>query len=228
LNEYENDTSVADLGNLVEVSMEKINELQPDLIVIGGRLSDSYEAMSQIAPTIVPASIVDGQINALEKNLSDLGKIFDSQAVYDSALADIREKAANVREKVEQSGNDALIVLHNRGRFSAYGSGSRFGILHDALGAEEAEKGLDTDIHGVRVSNEFIQETNPDILYIVDRSAAIGDQPLNKSEIENELIQQTNAYKNDKIIYLDPEAWYLSGGGGVKSLNIMIDEVANS
>src|SRR5699024_5122489 len=38
LREYENDDSIADLGNLVEVSMEKINELQPDLIIIGGRL----------------------------------------------------------------------------------------------------------------------------------------------------------------------------------------------
>lgn len=228
LSEYQNDTSVVDLGNLVEVSMEKINDLQPDLIIIGGRLSDTYDDMSEIAPTIMPSSIVNGQIKALEKNTSDLAKIFDEQAAYDSALADIKEKAANVREEVEQSDDKALVVLHNRGRFSAYGSGSRFGLVHDALGIEEAKKGLETDIHGARVSNEFIQQTNPDILYIVDRSAAIGDQPLNKSEVENELIQQTNAYKNDKIIYLNPQAWYLSGGGGVNSLNIMIDEVAKA
>lgn len=228
LSQYKDDTSVVDLGNLVEVSMEKINELQPDLIIIGGRLSDSYDAMSEIAPTIMPPSIVNGQIKALEKSFNDLGKIFDQPEVYDSALTEIKEKAADVRKKVEQSDDNALVVLHNRGRFSAYGSGSRFGIVHDALGIEEAKKGLDTDIHGARVSNEFIQQTNPDILYIVDRSAAIGDQPLNKSEVENELIQQTNAYRNDKIIYLDPQAWYLSGGGGVNSLNIMIDEVTKA
>lgn len=228
LSEYQNDTSVADLGNLVEVSMEKINELQPDLIIMGGRLSDAYDDMSEIAPTIMPSSIVNGQIEALEKNFDDLGKIFDQPAVYDSALTDIKTKAAKMREKVEQSDDNALVVLHNRGRFSAYGTGSRFGLVHDALGVEEAKKGMETDIHGARVSNEFIQQTNPDILFIVDRSAAIGDQPLNKSEIENELIQQTNAYKNDKIIYLDPQAWYLSGGGGVNSLNTMIDEVAKA
>ncbi|HLR24553.1 MAG TPA: ABC transporter substrate-binding protein [Fodinibius sp.] len=228
LSKYENDTSVVDLGNLVEVSMEKINELQPDLIIIGGRLSDTYEDMSQIAPTIMPSSIVNGQIKALEKNLNDLGKIFDHQAVFDSALTDIKEKAKKIRTKAKQSEAEALVVLHNRGRFSAYGSGSRFGLVHDALGIEEAKKGLETDIHGARVSNEFIQQTNPDILYIVDRSAAIGDQPLNKEEIENQLIQQTNAYKNDKIIYLDPAAWYLSGGAGVESLNIMLNEVAQT
>src|SRR5699024_11577436 len=86
------------------------------------------------------------------------------QAVFDSALTDIKEKAKKIRTKAKQSEAEALVVLHNRGRFSAYGSGSRFGLVHDALGIEEAKKGLETDIHGARVSNEFIQQTNPDIL----------------------------------------------------------------
>lgn len=226
LNEYATD-SIVNLGNLVQVSLEKINALQPDLIISGPRLSDSYDAMAEIAPTIIPESITEGQLKALESNLADLGKIFgkEAQQVFQQKLDKLKKKAKAIHHKAAESGLNALVVLHNRGRFSAYGSGSRFGLIHDALGIEEAKKGLKTSIHGIRISNEFIVKTNPDILFIVDRSAAIGDQPLNKDNVENALIQQTKAYKNDKIVYLNPQAWYLSGGSGIISLNIMLDEI---
>lgn len=227
LSKYRDDAAIADVGNLVEVDMEKINELDPDLIIMGGRLQDSYTDMSGIAPTIIPVWDTKDQLGALEKNLHNLGEIFDKQAEFDSALADIKAKANAVKEKASTSEAKALVVLHNKGRFSAYGSGSRFGLIHDILGVKEAATGLETHLHGTTASNEFILQTNPDILFIVDRSAAVGDAPLDKREVENKLIQQTNAYKNGKVIYLDPEAWYLSGGG-VASINVMIDEAAKA
>ena len=49
----------------------------------------------------------------------------------------------------------------------------------------------------------------------------------NKKEIENALIQRTNAYKNGKIIYLNPQVWYVSGGG-LTSTQMMVDEVKNA
>lgn len=225
LSDYKNDESVANLGTLVEVNLESINELQPDLIILGGRLAESYESISKIAPTILPANRTGDQLGELKENLGLLGKIFDEEAKFEEAFAKIEEKVAVVKAKTKTLDDKALVVLHNKGRFSAYGSGSRFGIVHDDMGLEEAAEGLGTHRHGNRVSSEFIQKTNPDILFIVDRSAAIGDQPLDRNEVENELIQRTNAYKNGKIVYLNPAAWYLSGGGGIYSMNIMIDEV---
>lgn len=228
LSKYEDDSSITNVGNLVEVNMETINELQPDLIILGVRLTGTYEEMSEIAPTIIPKSDTEDPLGALKHNMDNLGKIFNQQDAFDKAFEKLQEKIADIKKKTSPSDAEALVVLHNRGRFSAYGSGSRFGLVHDVAGIKEAVTDLDTHLHGTRVSNEFIQEANPDILFVVDRSAAIGDQPLNKSDIENELIRQTNAYKNDKIIYLDPAAWYLSGGGGITSMNIMIDEVAQA
>lgn len=224
LSKYKDDEAIADLGNLVEANIEKLNELNPDLIIIGGRLKDSYEQISKIAPTIIPVWDTKDQFGALEKNTTNLGKIFGKEKEFEASLAAIKDKAASVKEKAGKSEAKALVVLHNKGRFSAYGSGSRFGLIHDILGVQEAAKGLDTHLHGTKTSNEFIAETNPDILFVVDRSAAIGDTPLNKEEIENKLIQRTNAFKNGKIVYLDSETWYLAGGG-VISIDKMIDEV---
>ena len=52
----------------------------------------------------------------------------------------------------------------------------------------------------------------------------MGNDVMDKESVENKLVKQTNASKNNKIIYLNPETWYLAGGG-VASVNAMIDEI---
>ncbi len=228
LSKYKDDVSIEDVGTVVEANLEKINELNPDLIIIGGRLTDSYNDLSAIAPVIYP--IVTGSddfLAAFKNSLDDYGKIFNKQEELDQAFAEIKDKIDAVKEKVDATNERALILLHNRGRFSAYGSGSRFGIIHDVLGVEEAEKGLGTHIHGNPVSSEFVQKANPDIIFIVDRSMIVGNDVMDKAEVENKLVQQTNAAKNGKIFYLNPQVWYLAGNG-IASVNMMIDEVSRA
>lgn len=225
LSKYKDDASITDVGSVVEVDLEKINEVNPDLIIIGGRLADFYDQLSAIAP-VITANVIDTDnfVGALGKNLKDLGVIFSKEAEFDEALAKIEGRIEEVKSKVENDGSRALILLHNRGRFSAYGSGSRFGIIHDVLGVKEAESGLGTHIHGNPVSSEYVQKVNPDIIFIVDRSMVVGNDVMDKESVENKLVKQTNASKNNKIIYLNPETWYLAGGG-VASVNAMIDEI---
>lgn len=225
LNRYQSDASITDVGNLVEVSLEKINDSKPDLIILGGRLRGMYDDMSKIAPTICPSTDYNNFFERFQKNVTDLSKLFDGSEELTKAFEDLKKRVDTVKIKTSQIEGKALVLLHNKGKFSAYGSGSRFGIVHDVFGVKEANPGLGTHQHGNPVSSEFIQQVNPDIIFIVDRSAVVGDQALDKNQVENKLVQQTNAYKNGKIIYLNPEAWYLSGGGGIASINIMIDEI---
>ncbi|CAM5291152.1 Ferrichrome ABC transporter substrate-binding protein OS=Lysinibacillus sphaericus OX=1421 GN=LS41612_02285 PE=3 SV=1 [Lysinibacillus sphaericus] len=53
------------------------------------------------------------------------------------------------------------------------------------------------------------------MLFVVDRDAAVNPEGESgtKAAIENEIVSATNAAKNGKIFYLNPEYWYLSGGG---------------
>lgn len=225
LRKYKDDESIIDVGSINEVNMERVYEVQPDLIIMGGRLAESYDQLSEIAPVIYPTVMdVNDFMTAFESNLDDLALLFDKQDEVDKAKSDLRDKIANAKEVIGQSDEKALILLHNRGRFSAYGSGSRFGIIHDVLGVTEASEGLGVHRHGNPVSSEFIQKANPDIIFVVDRSRVVDREDTNKEEIENLLIKQTNAAKNGKIFYLNPDVWYLAGGG-VKSVDVMIDEV---
>lgn len=225
LSKYKDDASILDVGSVVEVDLEKVNSVNPDLIIIGGRLADFYDNLSAIAPVIV-GSIVDTNnfLGSIEHNWTDLGKIFDKEEAFAEAYNNVVNRVTELKSKVEEDGSKALILLHNRGRFSAYGSGSRFGIIHDVMGVKEAEEGLGTHVHGNPVSSEYVQKVNPDIIFIVDRSIVVGNEVLDKESVENMLIKQTSASINNRIIYLNPETWYLAGGG-IMSVNMMIDEI---
>lgn len=224
---YKEIKTITDLGTLKEIDYEKLNELNPDVIFMSSRLQNEYSEISKIAPTIYTEIDYTNYLKSLEKNFKTYGEIFNKEVEVEEELKAISNKIEKIHQSTQNSDKRALIVLHNNGRFSAYGKGSRFGLIHDVLGVKEAVENLEVARHGQAVSNEFIQEANPDYLFIIDRSAVIDREATNKSAIENKLIQQTNAYKNGKIIYLDAEIWYLSGGG-ITSINRMIDEVAES
>lgn len=227
LSRFQDDTSIVDLGNLKEINFEKLNELEPDVIFLSGRLQSSYDEISKIAPAVYTEIDYTNYLESLNDISQMYATIFnDSQTVQD-ALTGLKQDINNLRGKVNQTDKRALIVLHNKGRFSAYGKGSRFGVIHDVFGIKETVKDLESSRHGQSISNEFIQNANPDYLYIIDRSAVVDKNATNKQEIENKLIQQTNAYKNGNIVYLDPQVWYLSGGG-IYSLHKMIDEISTN
>lgn len=62
------------------------------------------------------------------------------------------------------------------------------------------------------------------MLFIVDRNAAVVGKKAERTEIKNTLIKQTNAYKTGNVFYLDPDVWFISGGGLI-SVNLMIKDV---
>ena len=58
---------------------------------------------------------------------------------------------------------------------------------------------------------------------MVDRTKAIGGDDSKDNVAANELIQN-RCRKNDKVIMLQPDVWYLSGGG-LESMHLMIEDV---
>ncbi|MCB4800020.1 siderophore ABC transporter substrate-binding protein [Neotamlana laminarinivorans] len=224
LQSYKDDESVANLGTIFEIDFEKLNSLEPDVIFMSARMEKHYAELSRIAPTIFLTSDPSDLLGSFETNISIFGKLFNKQEETNNLVTRVNQKVETLNAKAQASGKTALIILFNNGKFSAFGKASRFGVIHNLFGFKEALENLSTNRHGQAVSNELIQEANPDYLFIVDRSAVVNKKATNKAEIENALIQQTKAYKNGNIVYLDPEAWYLSGDG-IASFEIMINDV---
>lgn len=218
----------ANAGTLFEPDYELVNDLQPDLIIAGGRSSTVYPDLSEIAPTI---DVTVDEANFWENfsaSTTNLGIIFDKEEEVATRLAELEASIARVNEKASSSGLTALIVLTSGGEVTAYGPGSRFGMIHEMLGVTPVSADIETETHGDPISFEYILEKNPDIIYVVDRDASIGEAGESAAEIlDNELVNATNAAMNGKIVYLTPGAWYLSSSG-LGSVQTMIAEVEGS
>lgn len=221
------DAKYTNVGGLKEPDFEKINAMKPDVIFISGRQQPAYEELNKIAPTIFMGVDNENYMESFKENMKTLGTIFGKEAQVNEELAKIDASIKQVNEKATASGKNALIVLVNEGKLSAYGPGSRFGIIHKELGITPVDKDIKVEGHGQSVSSEYIVEKDPDYLFVVDRGVVNKNQDASasaKQTIENDLIKNTKAFKNGNIIYLDANYWYLSGGGLV-STGSMADEV---
>ena len=216
--EYEN------VGSLKEPDFEKIAEIDPDVILISGRQSDLYEQLEELAPTVYVGVDTTRYMDSFEENVKKIGKIFSKEEEVEAELTNIEEKIDTVQEDAEESGKNGLIVLANDDKISAYGPESRFGLIHDVFGVPAVDEGIEVSTHGQNVTFEYVVEQDPDLLYVIDRSAAIGEGSAAEQVVENDLMEDTKAMQNDDIYYLDPDYWYLSGGGLI-SVSEMIDEI---
>lgn len=223
LSKYE-DAKYTNLGSLKEPDFEAIHALQPDVIFISGRQADLYNEFAEIAPTVYVGLDTTKYMDSFKNNMEIVSNIFDKEKEMKAELAEIDNNIAAIQEKTANNDAKALIVLGSEGKVSAYGPSSRFGLIHDVFGFKAADEKIEVSTHGQNITFEYILETNPDILFVIDRDAAVGGEASAKDSIENELVVKTNAYQNGKILYLNAEYWYLSGGG-LKSMKEMIAEV---
>ncbi|MCR2803315.1 siderophore ABC transporter substrate-binding protein [Paenibacillus soyae] len=218
------DAKYVNAGTLQEPDFETIDGIEPDLIIISGRQSAHYDALTEIAPTIFMGVDTKNYMESFKKNVNTLAEIFGKQAEAEAALAEVEASVKAVNEKATGAGSNGLIILSNEGKISAFGSGSRFGIIHDVLGITPVDPSIQVDTHGNEASFEFVAEKNPDYLFVVDRNAVVGGNATAKDSIENDLVKNTNAFKDGNIVYLDPQYWYLSGGGLI-SVSEMVAEI---
>ena len=223
LAKYDDDKYV-NLGSLKEPDFEALNAMKPDVIFISARQADLYEEFAKIAPTIYVGLDTAHYIDSFKHNAELMGEIFGKEDEVKAELEDIDAKIAEIKEKAVDSKSKALVVLATEGKVSAYGPNSRFGLVHDVLGFTPADEKIEVSTHGQNISFEYILEKNPDVLFVIDRDAAIGNGASAQGSIENDLVKKTEAFKNDKIVYLNGEYWYLSGGG-LLSMKEMIKEV---
>ncbi|WP_375649115.1 siderophore ABC transporter substrate-binding protein [Bartonella sp. MU70NMGDW] len=207
------DAKYEKIGTLFEPDYEKIATLQPDLIIISSRTQAKYNDLSKIAPTIDLTVGNENSLSDIERNVSILGKIFGKEKEAAEEIAKLNETLAEVRKNTKGKGQ-GLVLMTSGGKISALGPKSRFDILHSAFGIAPATDKLTVQKHGQLISPEFILETNPDWLLVIDRDAAIGREGQSAAQLlNNELVHRTTASKQNQVIYLDSWSWYRASGG---------------
>jgi len=221
------DSKYENVGSLKEPDFEALANMGPDLIIISARQMEMYEEFKKIAPTVYLALDYTKYMDSFKENMKVIGQIFDKEKEVEGEVAKIDASINELKNKASSNDKNALIILANDGNISAYGPNSRFGIIHDVFGVKPVDSNIEVSTHGQTISNEYIVEKNPDYLFVIDRGAAVGGESSAKAVVENNLVKETDAYKNGNIVYLSPDFWYLSGGGLV-SVQEMVNEISEA
>jgi len=215
----------AKVGSLHEPDLEALNKLKPDLIIVGGRSSARYDGVKGLAPTIDMTVDNKDFLASSIANARTLGRIFGKEAQAEALIGKLNASLAAIRPQAAGAGK-ALFVLTSGARMSAYGPGSRFGILHDGYGFVPAQPNLKVSSHGQAASFEFILQANPDWLFVLDRDAAIGrDGSAARQLLDNALVKQTSAARKNQVVFVNASNWYLVGSG-LGALQANVDQAA--
>jgi iron complex transport system substrate-binding protein len=211
LEDYSGDEYTS-IGGLKEPLLEDVAELAPDVIFISGRQSAFYEELSEIAPVVFVGTSEEDYWKTFEASVDLAAKMFGKEAEaeefmskIDSATEEIKTLAGNF--------DSSLVTMYNEGKLSGFATKSRYGYIYDQYGFKPVTENIESSSHGSNFGFEAILEFNPQVLLVIDRTAAVGGQTNIKTDMENEIIKKTEAFKNNRIVYLDGPLWYLSGGG---------------
>jgi iron complex transport system substrate-binding protein len=229
LKKYAEDENIKDLGSIVQPNMEFIHALKPDLILMTPIQSTHYKELSEIAPTVhYDINFKNSEKNHLveiKNHLLSLGKIFKKEDLAQEKVTGLDQQISEIKQLTKDRPEKALIVLHNNGAFSNFGTQSRYGFVFNDFGVKPSSVVVDNSLHGQPISSEFIKNADPDILYIVDRTAVMEHRPvINAEQVSNPLLRSTKAWKNGRVVFVDADAWYTTGASPT-SISIIMKDV---
>ena len=218
--------TIANLGTIKEADLEAVMACEPDVIFIGGRLSASYDALSEIAPVVFLATDTEiGVVESVRNNATTIASMFGLEAQVDELMAGFDARIEALAAFAE--GKNAIVGLCTSGSFNILGSDGRCSIISVEVGFDNLGDGDVTATHGNESSFELVVELDPDYMFVLDRDAAIGTDgaQLAKEIVENELVMDTDVYKDGHIVYLaNPTVWY-TAEGGITALDIMLGDL---
>ena len=218
------------VGTVFEPDLEALNAMQPQAILVGSRMAEKYNELSNIAPTLDMSIDTANIYESSKQRLHDLGALF-GKSDQAARLQQNIDTLIDETKGVTKDKGTGLVVMVNGNKMSAYGDKSRYGFIHTVLDVPMADQQIADAPHGQPVSFEYIQKANPDWLFVIDRSAAIGEDGIGaKAVLDNPLVAQTNAWSKQQVVYLSPDS-YLAFGGyyqWMQDLTTIKDAFANA
>lgn len=226
------DEQFENLGGLFEPNYELIAQIQPELILLSGRQSstDIIAELEAAAPNAEIVNIAANNVNYIEDIKAStliLGELFEVEEEAETLVEELDTRIEELNEMIDAGDNSMLFIQTNGGDLAFHGVGGRYGFLFEELNFEIAGELTDTETenHGNQVSFEFIAESNPELIFVMDRGAATSTgEATNIDVLVNDVTSSVAAVQNENIYELSPVPWYLNAGG-YGTLMTQLDEI---
>ena len=202
------------------MDVEAVMNLNPDLIVISTVQEKMYDALSEIAPTVMI------QLEALNwrDDVRALGKVFGKEDVANEWIANYESKAKEAGDKIKAKyGDDTtyLSFLASGGQFFVF-DGAGFGdVLYKDMGLAKPE-GMpeQTDISLPVVTYEGLAAIKADYIF-----AIATDEDLAQLEA-NSIWNNLPAVKNGNVVILESSPYFNQGYSPI-GREKLVDEIGD-
>ena len=202
------------------MDVEAVMNLNPDLIVISTVQEKMYDALSEIAPTVMI------QLEALnwKDDVRALGKVFDKEDVANEWIANYESKAKEAGDKIKAKYGDNttyLSFLASGGQFFVF-DGAGFGdVLYKDMGLAKPE-GMpeQTDISLPVVTYEGLAAIKADYIF-----AIATDEDLAQLEA-NSIWNNLPAVKDGNVVILESSPYFNQGYSPI-GREILVDEIGD-
>ena len=219
------------VGTLFEPDYEALKALKPDLIFAGGRSASAIPELEKIAPVANltnrnPEFLADFRTNTLR-----LAAAFDKTKKAEEGLANIDKDIADL-QKLNAGKTGAFLFVMN-GNIIPHVVGDRFGFVYELTGLESvlpaktaeelaapatrpAPDSPEAKAAAAKRAQQIkeIAKADPDWLIVFDRAAINGAENAGEKTLaEHPDLSQTSAFKNGRVVYVDPVRWYVITGG---------------
>lgn len=216
----------ADVGGLKTPDVEAVAAAEPQLILVTGRQGEAAESLGEIAE-VVDVSLAEGPyFSAFGDKVLGLAERFDAETEAEAALADLSEYIEQARASLPET-LSVMVVTHNDGNFSLRQEPVVGELLQ--LAAPAVPEDVESVQRGARtftpLTLEIMVRMSPDALLVVDRSSAVGEEPLDVSALQDTLADQGG--ESIEVVPLSADLWYISGDG-LGSIRAQVDEVVEA
>ncbi len=186
--------NIPSIGTLMEPSIEKMAELNPDLIIVSTHFTE--EAAKQLDNLGIKVFVLKAQENfdGLYKTISQAAQITNHQAEGNKVIADIKTRVAKIVAKVEGLTPVSCYYSVSTGETEYTATGDTF--IHELLtmaGGDNVAK----DGQYWAYSAEKLLEHNPDIILVGKQYDALN------TFINLDAHKDLDAVKNGKVIEID-------------------------
>lgn len=218
------DDAYTDIGGLRSPDMDALRNSEPSLILYNGRQREWEDQLGDIATLLDTSLQGDDYLTAFDANVRELASRAEAESDAETAL-EILHNEIEVQRDALRNAPRTLVVTHNDGNLML----NKHPVVHEVLGvtALDMPASVTSETHGMRtftpLSPAAISEIDPEVVLVIDRSAAIGNTPADPETLTQSLADA--GADNAQVVMLTPALWYLSGGG-LKSLALQIKEVS--
>lgn len=187
---------------VTEDNLEKILELEPDLIIAGSQMKN-LDKLGEIAPTV---AFTWGKLDYLEQQV-EIGKLLNKEKEATDWVADFQERAAAAGDKIRAKiGEDATVSVIESGNKEFYVFGDNYArgteILYQAMKLKMPEKveelALDAGVY--TFSSEVLPEFAGD--YVIFSK----NPDVDNSFVETDVWKNIPAVKNGQVFEINTKA----------------------